>query len=106
MSTANSHASSSSSSNRHASFSDVKSDVATLKRDLTDMACGVANDGKAALEQGYEKASERAQEMIQKGKDELNKAHDTVADYVSKRPVTALAIAFGVGAIAARLMRR
>lgn len=91
---------------RHASFSDIKSDVVTLKKDLTDMAYGAASDGKAAVEQGYEKAAEHAQEMIQKGKEEVSKAHDTVAKYVSERPITAIAIAFGVGAIAARLMRR
>lgn len=95
-----------SSTGRHASMSDIKSDVATLKHDLTDMARGVAADGKAALEQSYEKTAEQATELLHKGKEEIEKAHDSVAEYVSKRPVTSLAIAFGAGAILARLMRK
>ncbi len=98
--------SSSGTNGRHASISDIKGDVQTLKRDLTDMASGVASEGRAAVQHGYERASERAHDMMNKGKEEVERAHDSLAEYVSKRPITSLAIAFGVGAVLARLMRR
>ncbi|MEZ6242079.1 MAG: hypothetical protein R3B57_03460 [Phycisphaerales bacterium] len=92
--------------NDHASLSDVKSDVATLKSDVADLVAGLARDGRHSAGEGIHAAGEKLGEVAQHTKATAKMAHTKLSDSVSERPITYLALAFGAGAIAAKLLSR
>lgn len=78
----------------HDALSEVKSDVATLTKDASRLVHGI--EGAAV---------EKVNEIAERSKDELVHAHEKIKEFVGERPLTSLAIALGVGAIIARMMR-
>lgn len=86
-------------SSEHASLQDIKSDVATLKSDLADLIASTAREGGQA-------ANEKLRQIADDTKQSVSEAHSHLATSVSERPITYLALAFGAGAIAAKLLSR
>ena len=86
----------------HASLTDVKADLAALKQDIANLV----QDSKDGALAGVNVAGEKVQELAGTAKDTCRQAHRQVSDKVSERPVTYLALAFGAGAIAAKLLSR
>lgn len=99
---------------------DLKESFAQLKSDLHQMFDDAIGTGKAgarvmgdhanqaygsAKEQAqyaYEEARKRARELKDRGADQV----DMLGDKIAENPLTAAAIAFGVGFIISRLMSR
>ena len=89
-----------------ADFDDVKKDVAKLKGDLARLASDTATSGMAAIKDGACMTKEKIGDIAERTGERATAAHESFGDAVSKRPVTAIAIAFGAGAILSRLMRK
>ncbi|MEZ6235820.1 MAG: hypothetical protein R3B68_16675 [Phycisphaerales bacterium] len=77
-----------------AAMAEVRSDVAALRDDTSRLLHGI----EAA-------AAEKLGQIAGRSKAEITHAHDEVRDFVSARPITSLAVAVGVGAILARIIR-
>ncbi len=92
--------------NEHAQLTDVKQDLATLKTDVADLIAGLARNSKDGAVDGMHAAGEKLSEVAGNTKETAKKAHTQLSHSVSERPVTYLALAFGAGAIAAKLMSR
>ncbi|MFI4898150.1 MAG: hypothetical protein ACIARR_10020 [Phycisphaerales bacterium JB059] len=88
--------------NDNANLSDVKADLAALKQDIANLV----SDSKEGAIAGVNAAGEKAQELAGSAKDACRQTHRQVSEKVSERPVTYLALAFGAGAIAAKLLSR
>jgi hypothetical protein len=75
-----------------------------------------AKQGKAALRQGVEAAHKgveaareglgQAQDYVNDGVDLLNDAANSLSEFVSRQPLVAVAGAFLIGYMAARLLRK
>lgn len=110
MSTATIHEPKSSRSNNtgqdtareHASMRDVRDDVAALKSDAKDCAAGMAETGIETLKHGAEAFCDTATNAARSAKE----SHEKVNRAIASRPTTSVLIAFGVGALAARLLSR
>ncbi len=90
----------------HASLSDVKTDVAALKADVADLIAGLARDGRDNTAEAMHAAGEKIGDVAGRARESAKHAHEGLSDTVSERPITYLALAFGAGAIAAKLMSR
>jgi len=86
----------------HATISDVREDVATLKSDAKDCAVGIAESGVEALKSGAETLCDTATSAAHSAKE----THEKLNRSIASRPTTSVLIAFGVGALAARLLSR
>ncbi len=86
----------------HASIEDVKTDLAALRSDVTDLIAGLAERG----EHKAEDIKDSAVELANRGRERANDAHDQLCDAVANRPLTSLMIAAGVGALASALLTR
>lgn len=93
-------------SSEHATLSDVKSDVAALKTDVADLIAGLARDGRQSAGEGLHVAGEKLGEVAGRTKDAAEKAHAQISHSVGSHPITFLALAFGAGAITAKLLSR
>lgn len=78
----------------HAPMHEMKSDVAALRTDASRLVHGI--EGVAV---------EKLNEITERSRDEIAKTHDKIKEFVGQRPITSVAIALGVGAILARIMR-
>ena len=92
--------------NDHAQLTDVKQDLAALKTDVADLIAGLARDGKEGAVESAHAAGEKLTEVAGRTKESAKQAHTHLSHSVSERPITYLALAFGAGAIAAKLMSR
>ena len=88
----------------HATIDDVREDLAALKSDLTDLAKGLRSSGMDAAKDRVDALSEKAHEVAERSRETAHRKHDELSDFVSERPITSLAIAVGVGALAGRLL--
>lgn len=75
-----------------ASMEDVKDDLRQLKNDFAELIAGLAETGKA-----------RAQDKAEQTRAAAEDYHGQLADMVYERPLSSLAIAFGVGVIFAKM---
>jgi len=89
-----------------ADFDDIKRDIAELKGDLARLATDTASSGMAAIKDGANVTKDAIGDIAERTGERASAAHKSLGDTVSKRPVTSLAVAFGAGAILARLMRK
>jgi len=78
----------------HAPLHEMKSDAAALRTDASRLVHGI--EGVAV---------EKLNEITQRSRDEITKTHDKIKEFVGERPITSIAIALGVGAILARILR-
>lgn len=85
-----------------ATISDVREDVAALKTDAKDCAVGIAETGVETLKFGTEALCDTATSAAQSAKE----SHEKLNQAIASRPTTSVLIAFGVGALAARLLSR
>jgi ElaB/YqjD/DUF883 family membrane-anchored ribosome-binding protein len=85
---------------------DVKSDLASLKSDVAGLVASIAHGGKATAMEGVERLTDSISSAAQRSKEGVAEAHSKLSSCVSKRPLTSLLVAVGVGAIAARLLAR
>jgi ElaB/YqjD/DUF883 family membrane-anchored ribosome-binding protein len=88
--------------NDQSNLSEVKADLAALKQDIANLV----SDSKEGAMAGMNAAGEKAQELAGSAKDACRQTHRQVSEKVSERPVTYLALAFGAGAVAAKLLSR
>lgn len=91
---------------RHATFKDVREDVRELKSDLTDAVSETAQQGMEAARHGAETAIEKTVETGRKAADSALATHERLCEHVSNHPTSSILIAFGVGALASRLMSK
>jgi len=78
----------------HAPLHEMKSDVAALRTDASRLVHGI--EGVAV---------EKLNEITERSRDEIARTHEKIKEFVGERPITSIAIALGVGAILARIMR-
>lgn len=78
----------------HAPLHEMKSDVAALRTDASRLVHGI--EGVAV---------EKLNEITERSRDEIARTHEKIKEFVGQRPITSVAIALGVGAILARIMR-
>lgn len=90
----------------HATLSDVKSDIATLRADMTDLMTGLAESGVDVARASARDATEKVSEVATAAKEHVDKTHEQVSAKVSERPITYLALAFGAGALLGRFVGR
>jgi ElaB/YqjD/DUF883 family membrane-anchored ribosome-binding protein len=79
----------------HATLQNVKEDVRELKEDTVDYATGMAETGVDAVKRSAHAVAAGAQG-----------ARKRMSDYVAAHPTASVLIAFGLGAVAARLFLR
>lgn len=91
--------------NEHVSIEDIKSDIATLRSDVQQLTSGLARTGTDAAKDKLHAAEEKASDLACATKDAALDGHEKLGDSMKARPLTTLAVAFGAGALAARLMR-
>ncbi len=84
----------------HASLTDVKQDVTALTHDAADYAKGIAETGVDAVKSGAEAIADTGRRAAEAAR----RTQRQVTGYVSDHPMTSVLIAFGVGAIMARLL--
>ncbi len=80
----------------------IKQDLTSLKQHASELTEHVKEDGAKQAEEIKEYAAERFSEF----KDSTQKQIEAVEGYVQKKPVQAVAIAFGAGLIASLLLGR
>lgn len=78
----------------HAPLHEMKSDVSALRTDASRLVHGI--EGVAV---------EKLNEITERSRDEIARTHEKIKEFVGQRPITSVAIALGVGAILARIMR-
>jgi ElaB/YqjD/DUF883 family membrane-anchored ribosome-binding protein len=88
-------------------------DMAKLKAEMAELTKLLSKTGKDGVGAAGEAASESVSKLRAKGGEVLDRlgegAHsveDRIASYVKEKPFTSLAIAAGVGCLAAALLRR
>ncbi len=89
-----------------ADISDIRDDLATLKSDVADLLSGVTSTGKQVAREGMSSVLHRASDALHSSKDSAMKAHHQIEKTVTMHPLSSLAIAFAVGAVIGRVMRR
>lgn len=90
----------------HANLDDVKSDIATLRADVSDLIHGLAESGIEIARTGADNATDAVSRAAESAREHAHDAHEQLRESVSERPITSLAVAFGVGALIGRFMAR
>lgn len=92
---------------------DMAADIARLRDDMAKLASDIAALGQRSVKTARRAATERAEEMRAQGEITMEEwrasakdMEQQLADTVREKPITALAIAAGVGFLAALLTRR
>jgi ElaB/YqjD/DUF883 family membrane-anchored ribosome-binding protein len=81
----------------------------TIGHQAVEQGRAAMEQGQAAMEQGRQaigQGYDRVREYAEKGADVFGDVSSNLADFVRKEPWIALAAAFAVGYVAARIMRR
>lgn len=89
-----------------ADLSDIRDDLAALKSDVAELFGGVTTTGKQVAREGMSSAFQRASDALHCSKDSARRAHQQVEKTVTMHPLSSLAIAFAVGALIGRVLRR
>jgi ElaB/YqjD/DUF883 family membrane-anchored ribosome-binding protein len=82
-----------------ASGETIRAEVEALKRELADLIAHIKT-GAA------ESVSNEAHRLLDAVADEHAEAVEALRGYVETRPLTAIAIAFGIGFVASRVLKR
>lgn len=95
------------------STEELQQQIAQLKEDIASIAATLADIGSHKLDQAQDTASEayksfyeQGEEFVTSVKQQACTIEDQVTEYVQERPLSALAIAAGIGYIFATLTRR
>jgi ElaB/YqjD/DUF883 family membrane-anchored ribosome-binding protein len=86
----------------NASTRTVEEDIAALRADLKSLTATISGMAKDKSDDVRAKLSETADKAIATGRETTENFQDTVRD----RPITSVAIAFGVGMLIAHLLDR
>lgn len=104
---------SSSDTNSAKSTEELQQQIEQLKQDMASIAATLADIGSQKIEQAQDAASDAYKTMYEQGEEFVTSVkqqactiEDQVTDYVQERPLSALAIAAGIGYIFAALTRR
>jgi ElaB/YqjD/DUF883 family membrane-anchored ribosome-binding protein len=81
-----------------AGYREVASDIAAVKKDLSQLSTDAASMAKQGLDSTLQGAKKAA--------DQVKGGYEAVCDYTARHPVPALLIATGIGAIAGRILIR
>lgn len=93
----------------HRTLTDIKSDAAAVREDLSHLKEDAIDVGSQAAEQAVEKlkcGAESASELAHSAGQQAKAAHASMRKHVAQHPTTAVLVAVGVGAIIGRLMPR
>lgn len=92
---------------------ELKSEIAKLRQELTDLAKHVSKVGDMSARTARKTASAKAEELRARGESTYEELRESALDYekqladaVREKPMTSLAIAAGVGFFFALLTRR
>lgn len=86
----------------NASPKSVEDDLAALRADLKSLSATISDMAKGKTDDVRARLGETADKAIASGKQTTENIQDTVRD----RPITSVAIAFGVGMLIAHLLDR
>lgn len=92
---------------------DLKAEITKLRQELSDLAKHVSTIGDKSARTARQAAGKKAEELRAQGEAAFGELRESALDYekqltdtVRKKPVTALAIAAGVGFVFALMARR
>lgn len=99
--------------NSKSNIGDVEKQIAVLREDISNLTSAVANTGvakaaeaKNALQDKGAQAAEVSKQQLAALRKELDILDDKVTKHVKEKPYQSLAIAAGVGVLAAILMKK
>lgn len=87
---------------RSATLTDIKRDVVTLKDDTTAYLAGSAQAGVDVVKKGTDSLVASGKQAAAKGE----AAFKSACELVAERPVTAIVVAMGIGALLGRILDR
>lgn len=84
----------------------LKSDVATLRKDMADLMGALKDAGAEQGRKTYNRAYQQAQRTGQYARERATDAYETVGKEVENRPLTSVLTAFGTGFVVGMLLDR
>lgn len=90
----------------HSGLVEVRGDVAAIRNDFGRLLHDLKATGARSLKEGANSASASITQCVSKSREAATAAHKQLGTAVSKRPLTTIAVAAGVGVILSHLARR
>lgn len=84
----------------------LRSEISNIGSTLSEIGADKLNKAKNRARTMYANAKEAGGDTLADAKDKVSDMQEQVCHYVREKPVTSLAIAAGIGFIAAMLIRR
>ncbi len=84
----------------------LQADVDALRKDLAEVTKTLKTMGGEAAHTRTQAAAERIREVSGQARDQFDHARDAAVDQVRDRPLTSVALTFGVGLLIGRLLQK
>lgn len=84
----------------------LQADVDALRKDLAEVTKTLKTIGGEAAQTKTQAAAERIREVSSQARDQFDHARDVAVDQVRERPLSSVAVTFGVGLLVGRLLQK
>ncbi|NIZ01990.1 DUF883 family protein [Thalassospira lucentensis] len=84
----------------------LQADVDMLRKDLAEVTRTLKTMGSDAAHSTTQAAAERIREVSGQARDQIDHARDVAVEHVRDRPLTSVAVTFGVGLLIGRLLQK
>lgn len=92
--------------NNTADTAKLQSDVDALRKDLAEVTKTLKTMTGETYRSKAQHAAERVREVSGQAREQVDHARDVAVDQVRERPLTTVALTFGVGMLVGRLLRK
>lgn len=82
----------------------LKADLARLRDDMSQLVNSVVGLGKRRATTAKDKAQESLEDTYSAMREGTSRAADSLADTMTDRPLTSIAVAFGIGVLMGKIM--
>ncbi|MBX2831130.1 MAG: DUF883 family protein [Rhodospirillales bacterium] len=84
----------------------LQADVDALRKDLAEVTKTLKTIGGEAAQTKTQAAAERIREVSGQARDQFDHAREVAVDQVRERPLSSVAVTFGVGLLIGRLLQK